>query len=66
MDVRECAKYLNVSIHFLYKMTAQRQIPFLRFGRAIRFDIRKLEKWIEENSVEVQNWNERARELLNR
>ena len=60
LSVKEAAEYLGLSSHFLYKLVAQKGIPFTRFGKgkAIRFDMKKLEHWIEERSIEMIDWNE--------
>lgn len=64
LDVRECAQYLNISTHQVYKMAEMKQIPTTRICRKLLFDIKKLERFIEENSVEVQDLNEKVQELL--
>ncbi len=64
LDVRECAEYLNISTHQVYKMVEMKQIPHTRIGRKVLFDLKKIETFIQQNSVEVQDLDERARELL--
>jgi len=44
-------------------MVETKQVPHTRIGRKILFDINKLEIFIDENSHEVQDWNEKAMEL---
>lgn len=63
LTIKEASEYLNLSIDFLYKMTAQKAIPHTRFGRKILFDLRKLEGFISENSVEVVNWEDFAQKM---
>ena len=64
LDVRECAEYLNISTHQVYKMVEMKQIPHTRISRKVLFDIKKLETFIQQNSVEVQDLNEKVQELL--
>ena len=63
LDVRECSKYLNISIYLLYRLVETKAIPHTRIGRKILFDIKKLERFIEEHSFEIEDWDEKAREL---
>ena len=37
LSVREVAEMLNVSVSWVYVQTEQRQIPFLKLGRYLRF-----------------------------
>lgn len=64
LSVKECSEYLNVSVHFLYKLTAQKSIPHVKFGRKVVFDLKRLERWIDENSCEPVDLNEEVRELI--
>lgn len=64
LNIQQCSAFLNLSVHFLYKLTAQKSIPHVKFGRKLLFDVQRLEKFIEQNSVEVQDLNEEVRELL--
>ena len=60
LTLRETAIFINVSTHFLYKLTAKKSIPHIRIGRKILFDTEKLEKFINENSIEIVNdWSEK-------
>lgn len=54
---------MNLSASFLYKLVETKQIPHTRVGRKILFDVRKLERFIDENSHGVQDWDEKAKEL---
>lgn len=53
LNVKQCADYLNISIHFVYKLVEEKKMPHTRIGRKIIFDIQKLEHFISENSFEV-------------
>jgi excisionase family DNA binding protein len=59
LSVRELASFLNISSDFIYMMVEQKRVPHIRLGRAIRFDIKRLESWINDNSVEAVDWDER-------
>jgi len=47
LTVREAARYLAVSVSTLYGWVWQRRIPFIKMGRALRFDPRDLEAFVE-------------------
>jgi len=64
LDVHECSKYLNISTHQVYKMVETRQIPVTRIGRKLLFDLKRLERWIEENSCEPVDLSEKVQELI--
>ncbi|MBL7083231.1 MAG: helix-turn-helix domain-containing protein [Candidatus Aminicenantes bacterium] len=64
LSLREAGQYLNVSQSLLYKLVETKQIPHLRIGRKILFDLKKLERFIELNSIEVQDWSEKVEELF--
>ena len=51
LNIREASGLLGLSKSTLYEWTAQRRIPFVRAGRALRFDTRDLDKWIERMKV---------------
>ena len=49
IPVREAALYLAVSVSTLYGWVWQRRIPFVKIGRALRFDVSDLERFVDEN-----------------
>jgi len=49
LTIREAAQYLAVSVSTLYGWVWQRRIPFVKIGRALRFDPRDLAAFIEAN-----------------
>ena len=49
VGVREAARFLAVSASTLYGWVWQRKIPFVKVGRAVRFEMSDLRKFIEEN-----------------
>ena len=50
LSIIEAAEWLGLSQSYLYKLVESAQIPHIRFGRAIRFDIKELEEWLKEDS----------------
>ena len=59
VDLRTAAEYLGISHHFLYKLTARKDIGHIRIGRKILFDIKTLEKFISDHSIEPIEWAEK-------
>lgn len=52
LNIREASELLSLSRATLYEFTAQRRIPFIRVGgRALRFDLLDLQKWIDRQRV---------------
>ena len=57
MNIQQTAEYLGFSVQTLYGWTSQRRIPFLKIGGRLRFDKRKLDRWIEQfehEEVEIE------------
>jgi len=54
MTLKETADYLHCSASLLYKYTATRKIPHVKIGRKILFEISKIERYIEDNTIEVR------------
>ena len=52
LNIKEASEYLGIPTKSLYKLVWQRRIPFVKIGKALRFDKERLDKWIEENTVE--------------
>jgi len=51
MNICELADYLEVSKNTLYSWVWQRKIPYTKIGHLLRFDKKKIECWLEENST---------------
>jgi excisionase family DNA binding protein len=50
LSIVEASEWLGLSQSYLYKLVESEEIPNIRFGRAIRFDIKELEEWLNEDS----------------
>jgi excisionase family DNA binding protein len=51
VTVNVAAQYLSVSVSTLYGWVYQRRIPFVKVGRALRFDIVDLDNFIEVSRI---------------
>jgi excisionase family DNA binding protein len=47
LKAREAAQALAISERLLWKLTDQGDIPCVRIGRSVRYDVQDLEAWIE-------------------
>jgi excisionase family DNA binding protein len=56
MKVCDAAQYLAVSVSTLYGWVHQRRLPFVKVGRALRFDKNDLDAFIEANRVRQRSW----------
>ena len=55
LDIVELAEYLKIKRGTVYVWICYKKIPYVKMGRLIRFDLRKIEKWLEEKSIEMYN-----------
>ena len=49
LTIRETARYLAVSVSTLYGWVWQRRVPFVKIGRALRFDPQDLQAFVDAN-----------------
>ena len=52
VNVNEAARFLAVSPSTLYGWIWQRRIPFVKVGRAVRFDRADLEQFVSQNRIQ--------------
>ena len=55
LNVRDASRFLAVSTSTLYGWVWERRIPYIKVGRALRFDRRDLETFIRSNRVEARS-----------
>jgi excisionase family DNA binding protein len=55
LTVQEAAHLLSVSVSTLYGWVWQRRIPFVKVGRALRFERDDLERFIQSNRFEARS-----------
>jgi len=51
LTIKEASEYLGISEKGLYNMVYRREIPFVKLGGKLRFDIIDIEKWINDNKI---------------
>ena len=56
LNVKEAARFLGTTDKTLYSKIWRREIPFVKIGRSVRFDLRDLEQMIEDGKVKPQEF----------
>ena len=52
LDVRDTAVYLGLQVDTVYKKARLRELPSVKVGRALRFDVVALERYVEQHTIE--------------
>lgn len=47
----ELSQYLGLKPDTIYAWIWKKKIPYHKFGRLVKFDVRKIDKWAEEHLV---------------
>jgi excisionase family DNA binding protein len=53
LDVAEAAQYLGLKVDTVYKKARLRELPSVKLGRSLRFDVTALSRFIEEHTIEI-------------
>lgn len=53
LDVKEAAAYLGPQKDTLYKKARLRELPSVKVGRCLRFDVKALERFVEQHTIET-------------
>ena len=53
LNVREAAQYLGLEVDTVYKKARLRELPSVKVGRALRFDVKALERFVEQHTIET-------------
>jgi excisionase family DNA binding protein len=53
LNAEETAEYLGLQVDTVYKKSRLREIPSVKVGRALRFDVEALKRFIEEHTIET-------------
>ena len=46
LDVNEVADVLGVNVRHVRRLVFEHRIPYLKWGRLVRFDPREIERWL--------------------
>jgi excisionase family DNA binding protein len=61
LDIDGVADVLGVSVRHVRRLVAERRIPYIKWGRYLRFDPVQLETWIDDARVTPHRWEARLR-----
>jgi len=50
---REVAAFLGLSVDTVYKKARLRELPSVKVGRALRFDVVALERYVEQHTIPI-------------
>lgn len=53
LNAEETAEYLSLQVDTVYRKARLRELPSVKVGRALRFDVEALERFIEEHTIET-------------
>ena len=53
LNVREAAEYLGLQVDTVYKKARLRELPSVKVGRALRFDVIALSAYVEQHTIET-------------
>jgi len=56
ININELSQYIGLSTSTIYSWVSQRRIPFVKCGRLTKFDLQRINEWIEESSVEEKKF----------
>jgi excisionase family DNA binding protein len=56
LNIKEAARFLGTTDKTLYSKIWRREIPFVKLGRSVRFDVRDLEALIERSRVKAEEF----------
>lgn len=55
LNIHEIANYLSLSENTIRAWVRTGRIPFSKLGRAVRFDLRKIEPWLKEKECRMSD-----------
>ena len=53
LNVREAAQYLGLEVDTVYRKARLREVPCVKVGRALRFDLKALERFVEQHTIKT-------------
>ena len=53
LNVEGAAEYLGLKVDTVYKKARLRELPYVKVGRALRFDVKALERYVEQHTIET-------------
>ena len=47
-DIKELSEYLDISVSEIRKLVREKRIPFFRIGNRLKFDVQRINLWLDE------------------
>lgn len=63
LTIDQAATYLGTTRPALYSKVHRKEIPFVKIGRALRFDIRALDRWVNSQTSDFRGQGSGDRRL---
>ena len=54
INIDELSDYLGLSKNTIYSWVWQKRIPYIKFGRLVKFDLRAVDHWVKKNTTEAK------------
>jgi excisionase family DNA binding protein len=56
IDIPAAAEILSTSVRHVRTLVASRQIPYIKVGHYVRFDLDEIKTWIKSNHMAEWRW----------
>jgi len=53
IGIKELSEYIGITEGTLRVWVCHKKIPYVKVGRLVKFDLRKIDQWLEKNAVEA-------------
>ena len=53
LNAEEAAEFLALKVDTVYKKARLRELPSVKVGRALRFDVKALERFVEQHTIKT-------------
>ena len=53
LNAEEAAGYLGLKVDTVYRKARLRELPSVKVGRALRFDVKALERFVEQHTIKT-------------
>ncbi|HZU72450.1 MAG TPA: helix-turn-helix domain-containing protein [Acidimicrobiales bacterium] len=51
LNVEEVAEVLGVNVRHVRRLVFERRIPYVKWGRLVRFDPREIDRWLRDRAA---------------
>lgn len=55
ITVKELSEYTGWSQSAIYHMICRRELQYIKWGRSVRFDLRKIDRFIEDKTIAAKS-----------